>query len=39
MWVQSLGRAVDAAGTSVTLSDPAPTTDRWNYAAIEIVAR
>jgi hypothetical protein len=37
MWVQSLLGAVATAGTSVTLEDTAPTTDQWNYSAVEIV--
>jgi hypothetical protein len=37
-WVQRLDAAV-AAGTAVALENPAPTTDRWNYSAIEIVPR
>jgi hypothetical protein len=35
-WVQATA-AVPAAGTLVQVSDTAPTTDRWNLAAIEVV--
>ena len=38
LWVQRLDAAVPA-GTTVALENPAPTTDRWNYSAIEIVPR
>ena len=34
-WSQSL-QTTQAAGTAVTVSDAAPTNDRWNMAAIEI---
>jgi hypothetical protein len=37
MWVQSLLGAIPAAGTSVTLEDTAPTTDRWNYSVVEVL--
>ena len=36
-WVQAWASPVAAAGTTITMSAPAPTTDRWNFAAIEIV--
>ena len=36
-WVQSFAAAVPSAGTLVPLVDTAPTTDRWNFAAVEIV--
>jgi hypothetical protein len=36
-WVQRRTAAVAAAGTSVQLNDTAPTNDRWNLAAVEIV--
>jgi hypothetical protein len=36
-WVQHLIGAVAAAGTTVTLENPAPTTNRWNYSAVEIL--
>src|SRR5262249_29852173 len=36
-WVQSLLGSVGAAGTAVTLNDTAPTTDRWNFAAVEVL--
>jgi hypothetical protein len=36
-WVQSLSAPV-ASVSSVQLNDTAPTTDQWNYAAVEIVS-
>jgi len=36
-WVQSTA-APSPVGGIVTIQDTAPTTDRWNYAAVEIVA-
>ena len=36
-WVQSLAGAVASSGTSVQIADTAPTGDRWNVAAVEIV--
>jgi hypothetical protein len=36
-WAQAFTAAVPTHGTSVTLNDTAPTTDRWNLAAVEIV--
>jgi hypothetical protein len=35
-WVQARIAAVAASGTSVTLNDTGPTTDRWNFASVEI---
>jgi len=37
-WVQRYSGAVANAGTVVQLNDTAPTADRWNFAAVEIVA-
>jgi Domain of unknown function (DUF4082)/PASTA domain len=37
-WAQSYVNPVANAGTVVQLYDTAPTTDRWNFAAVEIVA-
>jgi hypothetical protein len=37
-WVQRVSGAVAVAGTPVTIDDTAPTTDRWNLAAVEILA-
>ena len=36
-WVQSQTAAGNSAGGSATLNDTAPTTDRWDFAAIEIL--
>ena len=36
-WVQMSTSAAAAAGQNVTLSDTAPTGDRWNFAAVEVV--
>ena len=36
-WVQTLSESVPNLGTTVTLNATAPTRDRWNLAAIEIV--
>ena len=38
MWMQRLDAATGAAGTTATLNDTAPTTDQWNYAAVEIMS-
>ncbi len=38
-WVQDQNNVTPNAGTSVTVNDTAPTTDRWNLALIEILAR
>jgi hypothetical protein len=38
-WVQRVVPAIPVSGTSVTLSDVAPTTDRWNLAVVEILSR
>ena len=37
-WVQNYVGPVSNAGTLVQLNDTAPTNDRWNFAAVEIVA-
>jgi len=36
-WVQRQSAATASAGTSVAINDTAPTADRWNLAAIEIL--
>lgn len=36
-WVQRQAAATPVAGTKVMLNDTAPTNDRWNMAAIEIL--
>jgi fibronectin type 3 domain-containing protein len=38
-WVQNVVEAFGAAGSTATINDSAPTTDRWNLAAIEILAK
>lgn len=37
MWVQRLTSTTPGPGQQVTISDTAPTTDRWNLAAVEIL--
>jgi hypothetical protein len=37
MWVQRQNAATPLPGTAVTLSDTAPTTDRWNFAAVAVM--
>jgi hypothetical protein len=36
-WSQYMGTPSSAAGQAVTLSDTAPTADRWNLAAVEVL--
>jgi len=36
-WVQMTTSASTAAGQEIPLSDTAPTGDRWNFAAVEVV--
>jgi chitodextrinase len=38
-WVQRLTNPVPASGTTVTVNDTAPNSDRWNIATIEIPAQ
>jgi hypothetical protein len=38
-WVQRVVPAIPVSGTTVTLDDVAPATDRWNLAVVEIVSR
>jgi len=38
-WVQRVIPVIPVSGTSVTLNDVAPTSDRWNLAVVEIVSR
>jgi hypothetical protein len=38
-WVQRLTDPVAAAGSVVTINDTAPTGDRWNLSAVEVVPR
>jgi hypothetical protein len=37
-WSQQLTLQTGAAGSSVSLNDTAPTIDRWNFAAVEVLA-
>ena len=37
MWVQRQNATAPSAGTAVTLNDTAPTGDRWNLAAVEVL--
>jgi hypothetical protein len=37
-WVQRVDDPIAAAGTPVALADTAPTNDRWNFAAVEILS-
>jgi hypothetical protein len=36
-WVQMLNGATPVAGTSVTLNDTAPTSDRFNLTLVEVL--
>jgi beta-lactam-binding protein with PASTA domain len=38
MWMQSLNAPTGAAGSTATLNDTAPSTDQWNFAAVEILS-
>jgi hypothetical protein len=38
-WVQAWKGSVPTGGTAIRLNDAAPTADRWNFAAVEIVPR
>ena len=35
-WVQRQNNPTPAAGTTVTINDTAPTTDRWNLSIVEV---
>lgn len=37
LWVQRQNSVTPFAATPVTLNDTAPTTDRWNFAAVEVL--
>ena len=37
MWVQRQNAATPLSGTQVTLNDTAPSTDRWNLVAVEVL--
>ena len=37
MWVQRQNAATPVSGTQVTLNDTAPSTDRWNLVAVEVL--
>ena len=36
-WVQATTGVAPSSGTLVTLNDTAPTSDRWNFSAVEVV--
>jgi len=38
-WVQAFSAAIAASGSVVQSSDTSPTTDRWNFTAVEILAK
>jgi beta-lactam-binding protein with PASTA domain len=38
-WVQAASGAIGSANTLVRLNDTAPTTDRWNFAIVEILLK
>jgi hypothetical protein len=35
-WVQRSTSAIPLGGTTVSVSDTAPTTDRWNLSVVEV---
>jgi hypothetical protein len=37
-WMQNVSNPTPAAGTTVTLTDTAPTTDQYNFASAEVLA-
>jgi hypothetical protein len=37
-WTQQYTAQTGPAGSTVTLNDTAPTTDRWNFATVEVLA-
>ena len=37
-WVQATAGTTPASNTLVTLNDTAPTTDQWNFSAVEVLA-
>lgn len=37
-WVQAISGYVGAAGTVATVNDTAPTNDRWNLSAVEVLS-
>ena len=38
-WVQRTASPIGASGSAVTVNDLAPTSDRWNLTAVEVLAR
>jgi hypothetical protein len=36
-WTQYTAVAISPAGSVVTVADTAPTTDRWDLAAVELI--
>ena len=39
LWMQAVSGSIPAAGTVTTVNDSAPTADRWNLAAVEILVK
>ena len=37
-WTQSTSASTPASGTTVAISDTAPTADRWNLTSVEVLA-
>jgi hypothetical protein len=37
-WTQSTTTPTAVSGTLVTISDTAPTADRWNFTSVEVLA-
>jgi hypothetical protein len=37
-WTQSTTAPTAVSGTLVTISDTAPTADRWNFTSVEVLA-
>ena len=38
-WVQRMAGVTATAGTTVTINDTAPTTDRYNLSIVEVLSR
>ena len=37
LWAQNVTAPTGVAGSTITVGDTAPTTDRWNLVAVEVV--